>query len=206
MRLFCTVVLVLVGCTPADNAAPDAGQTDMRIETNSVDDVDFSCQDPGWTPGPCAAGVTTELLPRGAEHVSLPTPIEYEDIPPANGSHRGEWARWGEYEYLPPQRWVHNLEHGGIAFLYHPCADAELVDELREFARSRPEDAGGDFRWVMTPFPELPTAVAAVSWNWTYEAECVDRADMDQFTANHYRRAPEDVRGDGAFDDRWIGK
>ena len=38
----------------------------------------------------------------------------------------------GKYEYLPPQRWLHNLEHGGIAFLYHPCAEQSVIDSLHE--------------------------------------------------------------------------
>jgi len=27
-----------------------------------------------------------------------------------SGSHRPAWARYGEYKFLPKQRWLHNLE------------------------------------------------------------------------------------------------
>ena len=28
----------------------------------------------------------------------------------SRGDHRPNWARYGEYLYVPPQRWLHNLE------------------------------------------------------------------------------------------------
>ena len=34
--------------------------------------------------------------------------------------------------YLPPQRWLHSLEHGAVVLLYHPCAHEKGVDELRQ--------------------------------------------------------------------------
>lgn len=46
--------------------------------------------------------------------------------------HRPLWARYGEYEYCPVQRWLHNVEHGAIVGLYHPCADPEEVLLLRK--------------------------------------------------------------------------
>lgn len=27
-----------------------------------------------------------------------------------SGSHRPAWAKYGEYKFLPKQRWLHNLE------------------------------------------------------------------------------------------------
>ena len=201
-------LVVIAGCSPQEGADNLGDGTDMSaFDANemSADIIDATCSEPAWTPGACAAGTTTQLLPAGSSHVSLPEVIEYADNPPASGDHRGEWAKWGEYEYLPPQRWLHNLEHGGAAFLYHPCAPQEIVDALRETARSQPEDPAGEFRWVMTPYPGLPTAVAVVTWTWKYEAECVDATEIGRFLDDHYRQAPEDVASDGRYDDMWIG-
>jgi hypothetical protein len=113
---------------------------------------------------------------------------------------------WGEYEFMPPQRYIHNLEHGGVAFLYHPCASAEVVDQLREFARARPADDGGEFRWILSPYPELPSTIAVVAWEAVYTSHCVDFDEMTQFVDAEYRTAPEDVSRDGSYERLWIGR
>src|SRR5260221_8549375 len=42
-------------------------------------------------------------------------PVSYPDPPPVGGDHYPCWAKWGVHtEVVPPERWVHNLEHGGI--------------------------------------------------------------------------------------------
>ena len=89
----------------------------------------------------------TKRYPYPTEHVSMyhlrPTEsFEYKSktseriLIPDNGAHRPMWAAYGEYEYVPPSRYLHNLEHGAILFLYHPCADKEQVEVFKELARS----------------------------------------------------------------------
>ncbi|MBI5609915.1 MAG: DUF3105 domain-containing protein, partial [Deltaproteobacteria bacterium] len=128
------------------------------------------------------------------------------DLPPSSGSHRPMWGKWGEYSFLPQQRWLHNLEHGGLALLYHPCAPQATIDALRAFAKAQPDDDGGPFRWVMTPYPNLPTAVALVGWGHLYLAECANPADMKTFIPVGYRMAPEDEGFEGGYSELWIGK
>ena len=139
-------------------------------------------------------------------HVDFDTELTYDVDPPSSGDHRGQWGLWGEYEYMPPEHWVHNLEHGGAVFLYHPCASIETVDALRAFAQARADDDGGAFRWILTPYADLPTAIAVVAWEWTYSSECIDEAEIEAFLVEHYRQAPEDVAGDGSYDSRLIGR
>lgn len=55
----------------------------------------------------------------------------------------------GEYRYLPPQRWLHTLNRGGVAFLYHPCTSSEQVDQLKALA----QDCLNSY--VVTPYPDL---------------------------------------------------
>ena len=33
--------------------------------------------------------------------------------------------------FVPAQRWLHNIEHGAIVMLYHPCTHHTLVEKLR---------------------------------------------------------------------------
>ena len=116
------------------------------------------------------------------------------------------WACWGEYSYLSPTRWLHNLEHGGIAILYHPCAGPDVVDALREYARSHPGDAAGPFRWIMTPYAGLRTTLAVVSWGWIYSANCLRPAELDAFVSQRYRQAPEDIGSDGVYSKGYLGR
>lgn len=49
-----------------------------------------------------------------------------------SGTHRKLWPVYGEYVFVPPQRWIHSLEHGAIVLLYHPCANLNQVKK-KEF-------------------------------------------------------------------------
>jgi hypothetical protein len=149
-------------------------------------------------------GKTTGHPDRGAMHIMPGTPINYVDNPPASGDHRFEWAKWGEYSSLPPERWVHNLEHGGAAFLYNETTTSSTVEALRAYARNRPVDEGGLFRYVMAPHAGLPTKIAVVCWTWTYEADAVCPGEIDAFLTAHYRKTFEDIPSDGPFNEGWI--
>ncbi|XP_014769826.1 uncharacterized protein LOC106868886 isoform X2 [Octopus bimaculoides] len=67
-------------------------------------------------------------------HVCLPENITYDKDIPTSGSHRPLWPIYGGYKYLPPQRWLHSLEHGAAVFLYHPCADKVNISYFKRIA------------------------------------------------------------------------
>ena len=210
-RNYLPLLILAVGC--GDETATADEDLGMGTEPDAVgfvagdtDMVDYTCNDSSWVAAACEAGTNAETSGANGVHVNEPETIEYDDVPPSAGPHRGVWGPWGEYEFMPPQRYIHNLEHGGIAFLYHPCAPAEVVDQLREFARARPADDGGDFRWILTPYPDLPTTVAVVAWEAVYSSHCVDTDEMTTFVDAEYRTAPEDVARDGSFDRLYIGR
>lgn len=153
---------------------------------------------------PCMGGEGRQLEELPRDHVAEPEAIEYPDDPPASGPHRPNWARWGEYSAIGPEWWLHNLEHGGVALLYHPCAGAETIEALRAFAQSHPGDATGPLRYVLAPSPDLPDRVAVVAWGWRYLASCARPDEIEEFVARHYRMAPEDIADDGRYTDGWI--
>ena len=37
--------------------------------------------------------------------------------------------------FVPAQRWLHNIEHGAIVMLYHPCTHHTLVEKLRSLVK-----------------------------------------------------------------------
>jgi hypothetical protein len=143
---------------------------------------------------------TIEMIPStDNSHVATGTPVVYDHEPPCIGQH---WAQAGvapaangeSMTPLEPERYVHNLEHGAVAFLYDcPTGCTALVDALRDYATMRPPDDGGAFRWVLTPRSGMPTTVSVVTWGWIQRLDTADIPKIDCFVHTHYRKAPEDI-------------
>lgn len=141
------------------------------------------------------------------KHVCVQHPIFYENYhttgrvtPPTVGRHREHWAKWGEYRYCPPQRWLHNLEHGGVVFLYDPCLSEESVCSLRNYiAKWQTRSAPAPFRFVLTPFRNLMRTVAVVAYGRLWMSNCLNVPAMDRFVQENYRQAWEDIQGDGRY-------
>ncbi len=137
----------------------------------------------------CGGECQQDALPdRGSDHVE--GEVSYADIPPASGDHNACWARWGIYaDPLPPENWVHNLEHGGVALLWN-CPDGCPEDQqaLEDYASTLP--AG---RVLVTPYPEMEWAFAAVSWQNRLLLGCLDVEALDAFFQAHVGQAPENL-------------
>jgi len=145
---------------------------------------------------------STKLKP--GEHRCMEKAIAYKkNVIPVAGTHRPVWPVYGEYKFVPPQRWIHNLEHGGLVFLYHPCADQKLVEEMRRLV------TGCLRRHVITPSrrlrPQRPFAL--VTWGCYLnfgkfeEAGIVDWIRNNAIRKEGLQAAPEfKVWKDGDYD------
>jgi len=158
---------------------------------------------------------TMEQMP---EYQSLrPTEAPFGDLtfPPFGlNRHRNYWAKQGEYEYLPPERWLHNTEHGAVAFLYRPCIDETDLCIIKQFILSRPYDNTGSakdpsntgpFRWILTPYKDLVTKFAVVTFTETLFTDCFSWDDWNEFIDNNYREGFEDLSLPGRYDYLWLG-
>lgn len=126
------------------------------------------------------------LPPTSATHIN--GEIAYPDVPPAGGNHNGCWARWGAYDSeLADERWVHNLEHGGVVFLYRcPEGCADEVAQLTAFV-------GDHVQTIVSPYAALGRRFAAVSWGYRVTTDCFDMARFERFYDEHKQRAPEQI-------------
>ena len=116
--------------------------------------------------------------------------------PPTSGQHWGNlWAEWEMYgDPMPPEVFVHNLEHGGIVLLYRcdtPCPD--LVGQLRDLYRTFPKGKHGKVKMVVAPDPKIKTPIAVLAWTWINELPGFDRERLLRFYRDHVDRGPEDV-------------
>lgn len=70
-------------------------------------------------------------------HMCINKAIKYKEQVPLSGPHRPQWPVYGEYTYIPAQRWLHALEHGAAVFLYNPCVNNQTeIDDFKSLARN----------------------------------------------------------------------
>ncbi|XP_044173890.1 uncharacterized protein LOC114967652 [Acropora millepora] len=93
--------------------------------------------------------------------------------------------QYGEYKYLPKSLWLNVALHGGIAFLYHPCARQDLKEKLRAMAVSCLQ------RHVITPYERLSPCkpIAMVAWGCWYAASQVNVSEGKQWIQDNAMKA-----------------
>ncbi|XP_003699351.3 uncharacterized protein LOC100875586 [Megachile rotundata] len=132
-----------------------------------------------------------------AMHKCMYEKIEYDDDVPLYGAHRPLWPVYGEYKFLPKQRWLHSLEHGAIVALYHPCANPLEVKRLKNLV------TGCLRRHIITPSNALSEQrpLAVVSWGCRLTMSRVDPSLVIEFIRGHALQGPENISKDGDFEE-----
>ena len=142
-----------------------------------------------------SAEVGRQMPEEGYQHVPEGTPGTYGHQPPTSGQHWPRWARWEFYtQEVPPELWVHNLEHGGIVILYRcdaPCPD--LIQQLRELYDTFPKSKHGHVKLLTTPYQKLKSRLAILAWTWLDQLDQFDRQRLLRFYQAHLDEGPEDV-------------
>jgi hypothetical protein len=118
----------------------------------------------------------------------LPDPIDYEVKPPAAGAHNPCWYDWGVFETeVPDERWVHNMEHGGVIFLYN-CPEG-CEGELNALVAA----FGDKERVIISPYPDMRWRFAATAWERRILMNCLDIDKLSGFYDSYFAKGPEDV-------------
>lgn len=141
---------------------------------------------------------TIERIPPhyNAPHACMNETIEYNEIIPTFGTHRPLWGVFGEYKFLPKQRWLHNLEHGAIVMLYHPCADRNEVNLLKKIVKNCL------YKHIITPYNLLEPNRPLVLISWGHRLE-MSRVAIDlavKFIKDHAIHGPEKLTKNGQYD------
>jgi hypothetical protein len=149
----------------------------------------------------CICGEGIDAPPNeGQNHVPDQFLQTYKANPPATGPHWPFWdTTWGNYLSDQPtpldrERWLHNLEHGGIVLLYNcpqgcPADTAQLV----AIKNGRRPDKFGAVRVIVNPDKLMPKKFAAVAWGYRWQGDTIDAATINCFIDARYDKAPESV-------------
>ncbi|KAK4027064.1 hypothetical protein OUZ56_016083 [Daphnia magna] len=134
--------------------------------------------------------ITCDKIPPGnysPPHYCMDTIVQYNSAIPTYEGHRPLWPIFGEYQFVPPQRWLHNIEHGAIVMLYHPCAEPSEILKLKKLVKSCL------WKYVITPWNkmsrELPFAL--VAWGCRLQMAKVDTGIVRYFIRSKAFRGPE---------------
>ena len=164
-----------------------------------------------WTLIPDAGcGARERAVPlQTASHVDFDASIDWFTNPPSSGPHYGIWAHWGSWPDLPRGYWVHNLEHGGVTYLFQcpsgtcmPIRDSlvTMMNSIPMDPACTPDDASpARVRVIITNDNVIETPIAAAAWGWLYAADCVDPPSLRQFYIDHAGLAPENFCIDGYY-------
>jgi len=145
-----------------------------------------------------------EHIPRGynAMHYCMNETIHYNHKIPTFGAHRPLWPMYGEYVYVPKQRWLHNLEHGAVVLLYHPCADGNELKLLKKIVKNCL------FRHIISPSNDLTSErpLCLLTWGYRLTLSKVDMEVIVHFIKHHANKAPEKTSRDGQYHELLIEK
>ncbi|XP_062887975.1 uncharacterized protein tp53i13 [Mobula hypostoma] len=173
----------------------DNGKFKLQMDLPPVEEL--SCPEPVWPLPELVIPSLAKVYPeQEAIQVCMDKQIVYNVRIPNSGIHRPNWAIYGEYLYIPAQRWVHNLQHGGIAFLYHPCVHPRLKEGLTLLARACVQ------KHIVTPHLNLSQErpLALVAWGKSLEMSEIDLAEAVSWLTKSANRAyNSQVKEDGVY-------
>lgn len=186
----------------------DNGKVNLSIDWNESP-VNYTCYDPKHhrlrvredlkSVTQCV-NIPPKYIP---QHFCMGTEISYNSSIPVYGPHRPLWPTYGEYMFVPPQRWLHTVEHGGVVMLYHPCTEPVLVQRLKKVL------VGCFRKHVITPYSNLTVErpLALVAWGCSIEMAMVDEKEVKAFIKKRALHGPEgNMAKDGSFNQYLIAK
>lgn len=197
LSYLCSVTYGYNYCTIEDN-----GQNNIEIDSDG--ETDWLCKDnQQWSDEYLVhkSYQTSSSLKMG--HVCMDKKIPYPPGEvPNSGPHREAYAAYGEYRFVPPGRYIHNLEHGAVVFMYHPCAPESGKTALKEIARSC------TWKHLITNYGRsglnetYPYAI--VIYGHVYHASAINRTDIENWIRSYSQTTRLKERGEngqGTFND-----
>ncbi|KAL0124369.1 hypothetical protein PUN28_006298 [Cardiocondyla obscurior] len=176
----------------------DDAKTNLTIDWDGSPSK-YTCYGHNIVPRKLTPKIYCENIPKTykAPHICMNKRINYDDVIPLYGPHRPLWPVYGEYKYVPEQRWLHSLEHGAIVMLYHPCANPLEVERLKNIVNKCL------WRHIITPYSYLneDRPLALLSWGCKLTMSYVNPTVVKRFIQKKALRGPEKNADNGQFKD-----
>ncbi|KYN01831.1 hypothetical protein ALC62_07303 [Cyphomyrmex costatus] len=176
----------------------DDAKTNLTLDWDHTPS-EYTCYGHNFMPRKITARIYCENIPKTyrAAHKCMNQKIEYDSIIPLYGPHRPLWPVYGEYKYVPKQRWLHSLEHGAIVMLYHPCANPSEVKRLKNLVSKCL------WRHIITPYSYLEEdrPLALLSWGCRLTMSYVNSTVVRRFIQKRALQGSEKIADDGQFKD-----
>ncbi len=134
-------------------------------------------------------------IQEGAKH---PT---YNSDPPSSGWHYSDAnapTLWGVYtQELPPEKYLHNEEHGGVIVTYNPkLLTADQLKRLQAlFAPPYSDKNFTPSKAIVMPRSEDTHPLELAAWTVTYNMDSYDQARLENFYLQHVSHSPEPTAG-----------
>lgn len=169
---------------PTAPTGPTTTQVKPSTVKNPTDIKGVIAYNTGDYPGPGTNGADA------LAHDHVTGPVTYAVTPPVGGPHNPVWMNAGLYtKPVPPERAVHNLEHGAVWITYRPdlpSSDvATLVDLFKKQSMiAEPQDGGRSNRYVdLSPWSsnDLPAPIVISSWGYQLQVQTPDDPRLQQF-------------------------
>jgi hypothetical protein len=131
-------------------------------------------------------------------HIQPPQRATYASDPPTSGQHYSIFGQaplsWGYNDRaVPPEYWVHNLEHGGVVVLYS-CPSGCSADQaqIKSFIDGAPAEANfGEVKMTSAEYAVPGHRFALVAWGWRLFMDTWDPAQAEKFYEAHVDHGPE---------------
>lgn len=138
-----------------------------------------------------------EVPDEGAGHVNDGAALTYAHYPPSSGKHYSTPAEWGVYTTpISEGLFVHNLEHGGVVFLYNcPEACPELEQQFTDLFRTAPPDERfNKVKILITPYDAAKMdnhRIIALAWGKQLNLDQFDEVTLLNWYRRYVNEGPE---------------
>lgn len=137
-------------------------------------------------------------------HVAPPTQITYLHNPPTSGCHYSLGNGTAPISpgihpptpAIPPEYWVHNLEHGYIVLSYNcPTGCLSDLQTLNTWYATLPPDPGGGVpyaKFIAVSYPQQKEKFDVESWDWFDPiGSTLNLNEVKRFYDNHVNQSNE---------------
>lgn len=140
------------------------------------------------------AQLGTQHSDQGNKHIAPNEPHDpYNSDLPSSGPHYSQPAPWGVYEEdIPPEVFVHNLEHGGIVVTYRPDLSPDQLALLKNLLTA-PFSRQGFSPTKVLLFPRASNTnfIQIASWTRTFNLDSYDENLIVEFYLGNVGKSPE---------------